>query len=140
MYYYGSPSNIQYSIWNKDKESSNISKMWTMMYSQGPIGNKWSSRRPFVPHMFIKHKISSYLLSNCMCESELLLNENHISCDFFPTSWIFLWRQACSHSLTEYVYRIILKKSNNHSCQSIITIFFAKKMSHDSPDLEIMIL
>jgi hypothetical protein len=75
-----------------------------------------------------------------MFERELLLNENHISCEFIPTSWIFLWRQGRSHSFTEHVYRIILKKSNNNSCQSIITIFFAKKMWHDSPDLEIMIL
>jgi hypothetical protein len=29
-------------------------------------------------------------VSNCMCERELLLNENYISCEFFPTWWIFL--------------------------------------------------
>jgi len=111
--------------------------MWTMMYSQGPLGTKWNFIRPFVPHMFIKLKITSSFLPNYMFEWKLLLNENHISCEFFPASWIFLWWQGCSHSFTEHVYRIILEKSNNHSCQSIITNFFATKMWHDSPDMEI---
>jgi hypothetical protein len=67
-------------------------------------------------------------VSNCMYERKLLLNENHISCEFFLTWWIFLWWQGCRHSLTKHVYAIIFKKSNNHSIQSIITYFFAKKV------------
>jgi hypothetical protein len=49
-------------MWNKEKKSSNISKIWTMMYSQGPSGNKWSSRRPFVPNMFLNTR---FLLHSC---------------------------------------------------------------------------